>query len=53
MAKIQNETAYKAAMARIEELLPLVNKKVSLTGMQYRVPGWTLPVLRLESIKAE
>ncbi len=36
-----------------DELLPLVNKKVSLTGMQYRVPGWTLPVLRLESIKAE
>ena len=25
MAKIQNETAYKAAMERIEELLPLVD----------------------------
>ena len=25
MAKIQNETAYKAAMARIEELLPMVD----------------------------
>ena len=25
MAKIQNETAYKAAMDRIEELLPLVD----------------------------
>ena len=30
MAKIQNETAYKAAMARIEELLPLVNDDTPL-----------------------
>lgn len=30
MAKIQNETAYKAAMARIEELLPLVNEDTPL-----------------------
>ena len=26
MAKIQNETAYKAAMERIEELMPLVDE---------------------------
>lgn len=31
MAKIQNETAYKAAMERIEELLPLVNDDTPLT----------------------
>lgn len=31
MAKIQNETAYKAAMERIEELLPLVDDDTSLT----------------------
>ena len=30
MAKIQNDTAYKAAMARIEELLPLVNDDTPL-----------------------
>ncbi len=30
MAKIQNETAYKAAMTRIEELLPLVNDDTPL-----------------------
>ena len=30
MAKIQNETAYKAAIARIEELLPLVNDDTPL-----------------------
>ena len=28
MAKIQNETAYKAAMERIEELLPLVDDNI-------------------------
>lgn len=31
MAKIQNETAYKAAMERIEELLPLVDDNTPLT----------------------
>ena len=31
MAKIQNETAYKAAMERIEELLPLVDDSTSLS----------------------
>lgn len=31
MAKIQNETAYKAAMERIEELLPLVDDDTPLT----------------------
>lgn len=31
MAKIQNETAYKAAMERIEELLPLVDDVTPLT----------------------
>ena len=30
MAKIQNETAYKAAMERIEELLPLVDDNTPL-----------------------
>ena len=30
MAKIQNETAYKAAMDRIEELLPLVDDNTPL-----------------------
>lgn len=30
-AKIQNETAYKAAMERIEELLPLVDDNTPLT----------------------
>ena len=31
MAKIQNETAYKAAMERIEELLPLVDDDTPLS----------------------
>lgn len=31
MAKIQNETAYKATMERIEELLPLVNDGTPLS----------------------
>lgn len=31
MAKIQNEMAYKAAMERIEELLPLVDDNTPLT----------------------
>lgn len=31
MAKIQNEIAYKAAMERIEELLPLVDDNTPLT----------------------
>ena len=31
MAKIQNEAAYKVAMERIEELLPLVNDNTPLT----------------------
>ena len=31
MAKIQNETAYKAAMERIEELLPLVDDNTPLS----------------------
>lgn len=31
MAKIQNETAYKVAMERIEELLPLVDDDTPLT----------------------
>lgn len=31
MAKIQNETAYKAVMERIEELLPLTNDKTPPT----------------------
>lgn len=31
MAKIQNEIAYKAAMERIEELLPLVDNDTPLT----------------------
>ena len=31
MAKIQNETAYKAAMERIEELLPLTDDETPLT----------------------
>ena len=31
MAKIQNETAYKAAMERIEELLPMVDDNTPLT----------------------
>lgn len=31
MAKIQNETAYRAAMERIEELLPLVDDSTPLT----------------------
>lgn len=31
MTKIQNETAYKAAMERIEELLPLVDDNTPLT----------------------
>lgn len=31
MAKIQNETAYRAAMERIEELLPLVDDNTPLT----------------------
>ena len=30
MAKIQNETAYKAAMERIEELLPLIDDNTPL-----------------------
>lgn len=32
MAKIQNETAYKATMERIEELLPLVDDNTPLTN---------------------
>lgn len=31
MAKIQNETAYRAAMERIEELLPLTDENTPLT----------------------
>ena len=31
MAKIQNETAYRAAMERIEELLPLTDDNTPLT----------------------
>lgn len=31
MVKIQNETAYKAAMERIEELLPLVDDDTPVT----------------------
>ena len=31
MAKIQDETAYKATMARIEELIPLVDDDTPLT----------------------
>lgn len=30
MAKIQNETAYKAAMERIEELLPLTDDNTTV-----------------------
>lgn len=32
MAMIQNETAYKAAMERIEELLPLVDDNTPMTN---------------------
>ena len=41
MAKIQNETAYKAAMERIEELLPLVDENTRLRmeeGPEYKIP---------------
>ena len=36
MAKIQNETAYKAAMERIEELLPLVDDDTPLSDKEYK-----------------
>ena len=39
MAKIQNETAYRAAMERIEELLPLTDENTPLTDknlIEYR-----------------
>ena len=37
MVRIQNETTYKAAMERIEELLPLTDDNVPLTvSTQFR-----------------
>ena len=33
MTKIQNETAYKATMERIEELLPLVDDNTPLQAL--------------------
>ena len=35
MAKIQNETAYRAAMERIEELLPLTDDNTPLTDKNF------------------
>ncbi len=39
MAKIQNETAYRAAMERIEELLPLTDVKFTIKTVLIRFIG--------------
>lgn len=38
MAKIQNETAYRVAMERIEELLPLVDDTEELMRIIKKMP---------------